>query len=319
MKGTLALVSKGTIWIVVPRFWMTLGVVLLVSAMVLTYHNDQTRADRVLATKVDLPDPVIIQEFDRAAHSNLLGELQLLAETDFDRSVVRQFGEGAARESYLMVPVHPVSRGGMQRAIRLASGVFEVTHRPVARPSAEMPGAPIAVLIYDVTGANSRARNAEAFGLTKIGRGFTGDLVIISGVVFSRALWSEGTTKAQVETAAREVFALPENVAIPLISPYVALRSAPGGTDMTEARNVLASMATIAILFGASLIARNLAKRPTLLKITGVRTPRPSASGRSEAFFDPLLPQDEIQGSDDEGRVTSQLTYRAMSRLRSRR
>jgi len=298
---------------------MTLGVVLLVSAMGLTYHNDQTRADRVLATKVDLPDPVIIQDFDRGAHSNLLGELQVLAETDFDRSVIRQFADGAARDSYLMVPVHPVSRGGMQRARQISDENAEAPHRPVSRSAAVASDTPIAVLIYDVTETIPRSRDAGAFGLRQIGRGFTGDLVLISGVVFSGALWAEGTTHAEVEAAAREVFGLPEGSAIPLVSPYVALRSVPGGTDMTEARNFLASLATVAMLFGASLIVRNLSKRPVLLKMRGARKPRPNASGQSEGFFDPLLPQDEIQKSDEEHRATSQLPFRALSRLRSRR
>ncbi|MBT8459094.1 MAG: hypothetical protein KJN60_05445, partial [Boseongicola sp.] len=70
---------------------MTLGVVLLLAAMGLTYHNDQALADRTLATKVDLPDPVRIEEFERSAHSNLLGEFQVLAEAEVSQTVLKTF------------------------------------------------------------------------------------------------------------------------------------------------------------------------------------------------------------------------------------
>ncbi len=114
--------SKGMIWIVVPKFWVTLGVVLLLAAMGLTYHNDQNRADQALATKIDLPAPVIVQNFDRTANSNLLGEVQILAEAKISQSVLRPFGENGTTRHYLLLPVYPVSLGGMHRAANVRGG-----------------------------------------------------------------------------------------------------------------------------------------------------------------------------------------------------
>lgn len=306
---------------------MTLGAVLFIAAMGLTYHNDQNLADRALATKVDLPDPVLIQDFDRTTNSNLLGELQVLVETNNDQSVLRQFGEGEMRESYLLLPVYPVSKGGFARSFRVINGYAQTPHRPVPRKSAFRTDAPIAVLVYDVTDKRLRPRDGDAFGLTLLGRGFNGDVALMSGVAFSRALWADGTTRSQVEVAARDVFALPESETVPLIAPYIALRAAPFGSDMTEARNFLGSVAIVALLFGLSLIKRSFAKRPAVVKPSGPRKPNQVGTRHSASFFDPLLPQDEIQKADKDQRVSSELSFAAisrrvgprLSRLRSRR
>ena len=155
--------------------------------------------------------------------------------------------------------------------------------------------------------------------MTPVGHGFNGELVLVSGVAFSGTLWAKGPTPTQVETAAREAFGLADGTVLPLIAPYVSQRSAMVGSDMTEARNFLASVAIVSLLFGASLILRGISRHRPRHKVTRARKPNQTASGSSTRFFDPLLPQDEIQQSEDEQRVTSQLSFRAFSRLRSRR
>lgn len=311
--------SKAMIWIVVPRFWITLGVVLLLAAMGLTYHNDQNRADQALAKKVDLPAPVFVQNFDRNANSNLLGEVHILAEAKASQSVLRQFGDEGTTRHYLLLPVYPVSLGGMHRAAQVSGLPSARLHRPVPRAAAVASGSPIAVLIYDLKDRPARPGNAEALGMTSVGHGFDGELVLVSGAAFSGTLRAKGPTPSQVEIAAREAFGLADGDVLPVIAPYVSQRLAPGGADMTEARDFLASVAIVSLLFGASLIVRGLSGRGPRNKVARARKANQIASGSSTRFFDPLLPQDEIQQSEDDQRVTSQLSFRALSRLRSRR
>jgi len=321
------LVSQVMTWIGVPRFWMTLGAVLIIAAMGLTYHNDQNLADKTLATKVNLPDPVRIQDFDRASNSNLLGELQVLAEADIDQSVLHQFGEGDLQESYLLLPVYPVSEGSFVRAASFINEQSRRPHRPVSRASAANKDTPIAVLVYDMTDKILRPRDAEAFGLTVLGRGFNGDLALVSGVAFSRAFLAEGTTRQEVEIAARVEYNLSGSQAVPLIAPFIALRATPRRADMTEARNLLGSVGTIALLFGLSLLARGFSKHPIVLKSSGLRKPNQTGTGQSALFFDPLLPQDEIQKAENDARVSSEMSFErisrhvgpVLSRLKSRR
>lgn len=310
--------SKGKLWIVVPRFWMTLGVVLLLAAMGLTYHNDQNRADQVLAKKVGLPAPVIAQNFNRAANSNLLGEAQILAEVNIAQSVLRSFGEDGSARHYLLAPVFAVSLGGMHRALTVSGGPSSRLHRPVPRSAATAIAKPIAALVLDLEGRPMRPTKAELFGMTTVGRGFNGDLVLVSGVAFSGTLWAKGPTQGQVENAAREAFGLAGGTGLPLIAPYVSQRSALGGADMTEARNLLASVAIVSLLFGATLIVGGISGRGSRHLATRERKPSQTASGSSTRYFDPLLPQDEIQQSEDHQRMSSQLDFRALSRLRSR-
>ncbi len=310
--------SNGLIWIVVPRFWMTLGVVLLLAAMGLNYHNDQNRADQVLANKVGLPAPVIVQNFSRAENSNLLGEVQILAEVDIAQTVHRSIGEDGNARHYLLTPVYGVSLGGMHRALTIRGVHSPGLHRPVPRAAATATANPIAGLVYDLEDRPMRSTNAEDLGMTSVGRGFNGELVLVSGVAFSGTLWAKGASQGQVETAAREAFGLTGGSGLPLIAPYASRRLAPGGADMTEARNFLASVAIVSLLFGASLIVRSFSGRGPRNITTHAHKPAQTASGSSTRYFDPLLPQDEIQQSDDEQRVTSQMGFRALSRLRSR-
>lgn len=306
---------------------MTLGVVLLIAAMALTYHNDQSLADRTLATKVELPEPVRIQDFERTANSNLLGELQVLAETDISQSVLKTFAIDNITEKYLLLPVYSVTAGAEARAQSRVDPEGSTFHRPVPRGAAFTQNIPVAVLVYDVTQTTLRPRTIETFGLTRLGRGFAGDLVMVTGMAFSRTLLSEGTTQVQIEVAARDAFGLPGEVAVPLIAPYVSLRLTPDRADMTNARNLLASLASIAILFALCLLARGLSKRPTARKGSGTRNVSQTGSRQSSAYFDPLMPQDEIQKAEIDERVSSELSFiglsrrvgPALSRIRSRR
>ena len=320
------LVSKAIKWLTNPRFWVTLGVVVLLSAMGLTYHNEQKLADRTLASKVNLPDAVMVQDFDRARDSNLLGELQVLVEADFAQSVVQDFGEGAFRESFLLLPVYPVGLGGTQRALQHLSPDHSQRHRPVPRIAADETSAPIAVLVYDVTNRRMRPRDPDDFGLTVLGRGFTGDVALVSGVAFSRAILAQGVTQSDVEAAAQESFSLSQAEALPLIAPYVAPRAAPAGTDMTHARNVLASVAMIALLFGISLMTRRVKAAPRPAMRSGPRKPN-QVTSRHSTYFDPLMPQDELRDTDSKRKVSSEMTFQrisrhagpVLSRLKSRR
>ncbi len=325
------LVSVLKNWIGAPRFWLTLGTVLIVVAMGLTYHNDQNLADKTLASKVDLPKPVRIQDFDRATDSNLLGELQMLAEIDMGKSVLRQFSEGETQETYLLLPVYGLSAGSRARSDMFILGAAAQPHRPVPRPVQRLGGdrfaVPIAVLVYDMTDTAPRPTDAEALGLRVLGRGFNGDMVVISGVAFSRVLWAEGTSRADVAIAAREIFGFSADHTVPLIAPYRTLRDATGGADMTEARNFLAAAGFVALLFGLSLLVRGHPKRPHSRTPTERSTPTTPPSNASKAYFHPLMPQDEIQDAERDARVSSELSFRrisrrvapALSRLRSRR
>lgn len=304
-----------------------MGVVLLIAAMGLNYHNDQTLADRTLATKVDLPAPVRIQDFSRTANSNLLGELQVLAEADISQSALKSFPFDDTVEKYLLLPIYPVTEGANARARTAIDPDDMRPHRPVPRRARIAQDDPLAVLVYDVTETHLRPRTIETFGLTRLGRGFNGDLVLIGGVAFTRALLSEGATQGQLEIAARDAFDLPADAAVPLIAPHVTYRLAPGRTDMTNARNFLASLASMALLFAVSLLFREISGRPAERKSMGARRPNQTGSRPSSTFFDPLMPQDEIQKAENESRVTSELSFTrlsrrlgpAFSRIRSRR
>ena len=322
------MVSTVVNWIGIPRFWLTLGAVLMVAAMGLTYHNDQTLADQTLATKINLPGAVPIQDFDRTTDTNLLGELVVLAEADIDQSVLRQFGAGESQDRYLLLPLYPVSDGSRARAEDFVNpSASPFLHRPVARASASAEKAPIAVLVYDMTETRLRPRDEDALGLSVVGRGFSGNLVVVSGVAFSGALWADGTSRGDVEMAAREAYNLGAEGTVPLIAPYLSLRSSAGGTDMSEARNMLASAGLVAALFGLSLLARGLSKRPLAARKSARQASSQTQSRSSAAFFDPLLPQDEIHKAENDARKSSELSFEKISRritpvfsrLRSRR
>lgn len=306
---------------------MTLGTVLLVVAMGLTYHNDQNLADQTLASKVNLPDPVRIQDFDRATHSNLLGEFQVLAEADLDKSVLRQFGVGETSENYLLLPVFAVGDGSRARAEMVMPEGSMLPHRPVRRPMDTSSNAPIAVLVYEMKENSLPSMDAEGFGLGVLGRGFDGDLVLVSGVAYARALWANGASRADVAVAAREIFGFSAEHTVPLIAPYRPQRSVSQSVDMSEARNLLAAAGLVSILFGASLVVRRNTRHSGLQTPSPRRVPKQTQSVSSKPFFDPLMPQDEIQDAEREARVSSQMSLRrlsrrvapAISRLRSRR
>ena len=308
------MVSKSIIWVAVPRFWMTLGVVLFVAAMGLSYHNDQNLADRTLATKVNLPEPVRIQDFDRSKNTNLLGELQLLAEADISRSVVETFTSEDVTETYLLLPVFAVTEGAEARAQSVVDPINATPHRPVPRDARSSPTAPLAVLVYDLTEISSELRSIEALGFTRLGRGFAGELVVLSGLAFRRSLLSESTPQGRIGAAARRAFDLPDEAMVPLIAPYVARRAAPDGADMTDARNLLASLASVALLFGLSLFVRGHAKRPVGQKAPRVRVSHQTKSRPSTPYFDPLTPQDEIQRAEQDARTRSDLSFTGLSR-----
>ena len=314
LKRNSGLVLRLTGLFGVPRFWLTLGAVLVLAAMALTYHNDQNLADRTLATKVSLPDPVLIQDFDRTTNVNLLGELRVLAETDMEMSVLRQFGEGDLRETYLLLPVFPVSDGSIARANGLMTAANAILHRPVGRPDLTDDVRPLAVLVYEMTDDVQGKRDAEAFGLSTLGRGFNGNLTLISGVVFARALWADGTPQADVEIAARDAYGLGDGTNVPLIAPYRVFRSPANGIDMTEARNILASCGMVSILFGLSLLLRTLTRRQTARVVPERRGPVASNTGASKAFFAPLLPQDEIHDAENATRDDAEYSFGRISR-----
>ena len=292
---------------------MTLGVVLFVAAMGLTYHNDQTLADRTLATKVDLPKPVRIQDFERSANSNLLGELKVLAEVEMSQSELHTFRTEGKPETYLLLPVFPVSAGAEARARGVVHPNAPSSHRPVMRQDRQVH-TPIAVLAYDMTDTFARPTSLETLGLTRLGRGFAGDLVVIAGVPFSRSLLSEGATQGEIEMAARDAFGFSNEGELPLIAPNILHRTTLGPVDMTPARNVLASIASIAFLFALSLVFRGISNRPKARKSGSARRENQAVSRHSATFFDPLMAQDEIQKAEKEERVVSELSFTGLSR-----
>ncbi len=179
----------GRIWTYVlsPRRWMLAGVACWGLSALVGYHHDQVAASLVLAQKVELPPEVMIQDFDGKLHSNILNELQILAEIDVAHAERMNTGNAERPHWVHVVPVFAVSAGSRPFAMqRLKSGQLR---RPVPRHASEKIGIaarqmrsyvdrPMAAMIVATDSVSTPT--LEQLGLTPITEGDSGMLVAIS-------------------------------------------------------------------------------------------------------------------------------------------
>ena len=274
-----------------PQIWLTIGVVLIALSLVVGYHQDQRLADVTLAKKVDLPSPVAIQAFSQDKHTNMLGEFQLLTEVNLGDAGIHRIGDGDMQEAYLLVPAYPLSEGGQRQA---STQLRETAGAPAARQS------PVAILVYDIS-ANSRAPvTFDNIGLQSLGSGHDGDVVLLAGTMFDRAMWQDALSGTAFSAALVDFLGEGADL-LPLIAPYRDGKTAGGAAvDLARLEYFYFAFGMAFILCSGVMLSKRYipdpqrnARKP---KVGTVRKP----SIPPLKFFQPIVSQEDLIDADQD-------------------
>ncbi|QMU56878.1 MAG: hypothetical protein GKR98_00835 [Boseongicola sp.] len=314
-----------------PRLWLATGALLIVGASVLGYHRDQAVADNLLASKMDVPDPVMIQNFDGSDDTNLLDEVHVLVEADPDQIVVLDAEQSKLGRSVAMLPVYAVGAGSRARALEYQHNIaakadVSTPHRPVARGAADQDVAPVAMLIFDLAERPALPNWLDGYGLTYLGSGFDRKLIAVRGARFDRMIWETPILGARFDEAVTEIAG---EVPVALIAPYVISRDVIyAAPDFDRQIAFLTMLGLMSIGLGGALIVWGFLPG---LRSKEVSQPVSRAvdhevgdlSGlRAGLFFQPLASQDDLLFAEKpkkrQGRVVSDRITSAVNRIRSR-
>ncbi len=174
-----------------PRLWLSASLTCFGAAALVGYHQDQMAATTVLAEKIGMPSEVLIQDFDPQSHTNIIDELQILAEVDLASASAANVGSESNPFWLIVVPLYQVSTEALPLARQHLVASRQTVRRPVSRQSAEELSAeeslalladePKGVIVSEVIDGVTTV-SAERLGLDVIGQGKNGTLVRFAGV-----------------------------------------------------------------------------------------------------------------------------------------
>ena len=171
-----------------PRLWLSACLTCFGAAALVGYHQDQMAAVTVMAEKIGLPSEVLIQDFDPEDHTNIIDELQVLAEVDLASATAANVGSEDTPLWLTVLPLYQVSADALPLARQHLMVSRHTVRRPMARSAAPeleaqaaQADAPLGVIIAE-TVAGQTTVTTTTLGLEVIGQGKNGTLVRISGV-----------------------------------------------------------------------------------------------------------------------------------------
>lgn len=280
-------------WLMTPSVWLAAALMLFAAAIALGYHQDQQIAVEKMA-KPRGPAPLVtIQNFDSAAHSNLAGEVRLIAEVNFSNIYEIEFGPLDKREAAILIPLYPVSDAGWMAVRREVEG--KTSPRPVLREDVNQDHVvPVGAILSRAPAAISSVLYLDHLVSRRIGAGTSGSVVEISGVEIQG--FTENPTIVPmrgpfpIEMSAMPVIVEPTGFAAPLAAHDPAIHG--------EERELLTRVGIVFLLLAALF-----AVRPAPKAKRRRHTPRPAeAPAETKAMhrtFQPIRTQDEIFDAED--------------------
>jgi len=282
--------------IVSPKPWLAAGVILFGSSAVLSYHEDQMAANSVLAQKVGLPSEVYLQDFSPDAHTNMVGELQVIAEIDVDGTAYINVGSADVPHMLAVVPLFAVSRLSQPFATKFLWDSRGAMRRPMPRSIAPLladlseatrllEGQTLGVAVIDLA-EGQRIGSLRSLGLSVLGDGLRGPLVRIVGVEID----GDALIGSATEALAKQGIAIASDV--PMLSPYSDPRATVLAVrDMTPIRQSLSWAAVLTIFISLVLRIPFPKLFPRLREETIEEVP---AMHAFPAVFQPIRTQAEI-------------------------
>lgn len=275
-----------------PQRWLMAGVVCFGLAVAVGYHQDQMSANSVLARKAGLPPRVMIQDFKSALHTNIMDEMQILAEVDPEKVVEVNVGTASKPQWVNVAPVFAVSARSRPLAVQLlkqgqvrrpAPRSAVARMREDARALLPLVDRPIGVIVQETAGP--QGAHPRISGLTPVGDGRNGDLVGIVGVRLADTSLLENAATA---LAGRGLTPVPDALAM---SVYPNGRDAALAIkDLSPILNMLNTLSMLTVLVALALMLRAFAVKPgrrsepsVQVKAVGAFPPYPGRTGHSQS------------------------------------
>ena len=300
-----------------PKPWLAAGVILFGASAVVRYHEDQMAANSVLAQKVGLPSEVFLQDFSPDLHTNVVGELQVMAEIDLEGAAYINVGSTDNPQMVGVVPLFAVSRLSQPFAEAFLAESRGAARRPMPRPAASLmenasdatrilETQTLGVAVIDLAKGQS-IHTLRSLGLSDLGEGLHGPLVRIVGVEIYGATLTDSATAA---LAKQGTIIAPH---LPMLSPYTDPRATVLAVrDMTP---ISQSLSWVAILIvGISVVLRF--PMPELLQRSKEETIKEASAIHSfPAVFQPIRTQAEIAKDQIATKSVRPSTRKAISRI----
>ena len=300
-----------------PKVWLAAGVFCFGSSIVVGYHQDQMAANSVLAQKVGLPPEVLLQNYIPEEHTNIVDELQVLAEVALAGAALVNVGSDDTPHWLAAVPIYPVTSVSQPFVVQYHSAKPNRSRRPMPRANAPLLAKsakaeesiqrqPLGVILADLN--NGASLNSPAsLGLAVLGSGLNGPLVRIVGVELHGDKLYQSAADA---LAMQGINVIPEAL---MVSPYADLRGAALAVrDLTPIRYALIWSAIA--LVGIALLLRYPISWP-------LRRRAPAAIQEVEAVhsfpavFQPIRTQAEIASEQEEDEEAKPRKGRILSKV----
>lgn len=268
-------------------------------ATVVTYHQYQMAANVSLAEKVGFPSKVMIQDFIPGRDTNVLDEVDVIAEAAFDKVASVNLGSESVPRFVEVVPIFPVSTETYPLAKSLVRANKTDPVRPVARSDAPKVSSRVTMLrqienqplgyalLEEATAGQQVANNVIAIGAN-------GPLVSITGArLTGEALFDNISTAMD----GKGVTSAPDMLMISLYQDRRAVQS--DGSEFSALRQILTwlgfifigmSMMSVCSDFPACMIRRVLGRKPEEMQEVQAVGAFPAVG-----FFQPIKTQDELR------------------------
>lgn len=302
------------IMILTPRMWLSAGVFCFGASAILAYHQDQMAAEGVLAKKVSLPPQVLIQNFAPQQHSNILSEVQLLAEAALTQTVTLNIGTEDAAKWVQVTPVYAVGATSKPFADTYRASEEGNTRRPMPRNrKAELAAEAQSIQRLEhvpmglvLIGADYSVEQSGL--LNSLGDGLNGPLISITGSLLGSANISQQAAAALAENG---VSILNDS---PIVVPYQnGMRFAEQVVDYSTARSILEWVSLAMVLMGVAQMFK-LFQRPP--KPAEAPFQEVAAVGVFPGVFQPIRTQEDILREEKEkSKQESSATRRKISRI----
>ena len=273
-----------------PASWLTAAMMLFSISIALGYYKDQQVAVQALAKPRGPAPLVFVQDFDLNEHTNLAGEVRLIAEVDFGRVLGNDLEDPQKRGSASLIPLYRVSAVGQKAVSRESSGDKKV--RPVLRVDRELGSAvPLGAIVSRFPRAVASNLDLDRFIAGRIGAGLYGTVVEVSGVM--RSDLSLDTTFRPTTwqgAAAKDIV---------IVERFETERMLGLGAP-DETRLILTRLGLVLLLIAALLAVR---PQTALIVRDGTRRkpskPRTVPEANLHCRFQPLATQDEIYEAEE--------------------
>ncbi|MGI9391334.1 MAG: hypothetical protein ACR2O1_14850 [Boseongicola sp.] len=299
-----------------PKKWLTAGVILISSSLVIGYHQDQRLADATLAAMGEKPLSFAVQEITRESRSGASAEFQLFAEARLETSAIHPIGSEETERTYVLLPIYAVSETGRLKANRFLRrnseeplpGQYQEWHLNESGDPV-----PAGILIFEVSTEEMENWRFETLGIQRLGRGLNGEVILLSGSIFSPTNLPASVDSQGFDSAVFEIIGEGADF-LPLIAPIRASGAASSGSATLTALRDNCLMLGFAFLFcGAFGVLKHYVPEYQRPDYNSPVNREVDLSNRTFDFFEPIASQDELL-EEDEGFHSSVAVSRAISR-----